>query len=605
MGTYRVQLNDGRTVRVEAASPQDADRAAGEYQRANPRAGERGKPGYAKTRDRLKSEAALSDKSPLKGIDDFQRRIAGSTGALDEVAGAMMFGRQGVENLFRRATGKPVEATAKEAAMAGMDNEREWQDQYAKANPGKNMFASGLGIAVSARPTGAGTLRNPFAAGAAAAVQNAPFAVARQQGNVRERLPGAAAETALAFGAGSTLTAAGNALGRRAAAARARPPTPARRLSQEGVQLTPGQMVGGALQRTEDAMTSVPVIGDAIRGARVRGIESFDRAAINRSLAPINIQLGPVGNVGRDGVRAAEQAISGAYDNALAGVTVAPDRQFAADVQSALYRRELPGDAQAEVDAVLGNIGGRYSGPTTGNAWKEIDAELRAAISAADNASAQRPSMRYARDTLQDVRTALQANLERVSPEAREAVRAADEATANLARIRQASQYTGTSARGGIFSPADLNRAVQGLDTSAGNRQFARGDALMQDLTDPAMEVLPQTVPDSGTPLRSLFTVGGIGGAAGQLNMVTPEGLAVAGGTMGAGAGLYSRPVQDLLNAVYRAKTPGQTREALGQLAQLAARDPALVPAYEQALRALGVQPPASSSQPSPQAGQR
>jgi hypothetical protein len=209
--------------------------------------------------------------------------------------------------------------------------------------------------------------------------------------------------------------------------------------------------------------------------------------------------------------------------------------------------------------------------------------------------------MRYARDTLQDVRTALQNNLERVAPEARAGVRAADEATANLARIRQASQYTGTSARGGVFSPADLNRAVQGMDTSAGNRQFARGDALMQDLTDPAMTVLPQTVPDSGTPIRSLFTLGGIGGAASATNMVTPEGLMVAGGVAAAGSALYSPPVQGLLNAIYRASTPGQAREALGQLGQLAARDPALAPAYEEALRALGAPLPASSRQPGPQ----
>lgn len=608
MPWYRVKLRDGRTVRVEAANPQAADAAGGEFMRANPRPGLRGQEGYAKARARVgqNQQAAQTSNAKFPGgnvvnaSNNFTRRVAGSTGAADEVAGAVAWGTQGAENIYRRATGRPIESTAQQAYMAAQDTEREWQESFARENPGQNIFATGLGILATARPTGGATISNPFRAGAAAAAQNAPFAVARQDGNLRERAPGAATETAMAFGMGSALTAGGQALAGAGARARARPPSPQRRLSAEGVQLTPGQMLGGAAQRTEDAMTSVPVIGDAIRSARVRGIESFDRAALNRSLAPIGGQLAPDANVGRDGVRAAEQAISSAYDNALDGVVVRPDSQFGQDITQALHSRQLPPDAAQEVDAVLSNIADRARGPMDGRIWKELDSEIRTAIDAADNASGQRPSMRYVRDTLRDVRTAFRGVLDRSAPQALQGVREADEATANLARIRQASQYTGTSARGGVFSPADLNRAVQGLDNSAGNREFARGDALMQDLTEPAMQVLPQTVPDSGTPIRSLFTAGGAGGGL-LMAGVEPGYLATAGAVTAATSGAYSRPVQDLVNAIYRAKNPGAARELLGQLGQLAGRDPALVPVYTEAALALGVPLPSSSRPPSPQ----
>lgn len=602
MPTYRVQLADGRTVRVEAANPQDADRAAGEYLRANPQKGGRGKAGYVRTRQRLEAETARGPKA--SGLDNFTRRIAGSTGAADEVAGAMMFGRQGVENLFRRATGQPIEATASQAYLAGQDMEREWQDRYARENPGKNIFASGLGMVASARPTGAITALNPVSAGGAAAVQNSPFAIARQEGTLAERAPGAAAETAMVFGMGAGLTAGGNALARIGQARRTAPPTPARRLSQEGVQLTPGQMMGGAAQRTEDAMTSVPVVGDAIRSARVRGLESFNRAALNRTVAPVGGQVPQNVNVGRDGVREAERIISDAYDAALNGVRVVPDNQFGQDITTAIYSRQLPPDAEQEVMAVLGNIADRSRGPMDGRLWKELDSELRVAIDAADNASGQRPSMRYVRDTLRDVRTAFRGVLDRSAPGAMQAVAQADEATANLARVRQASQYTGTSARNGVFSPADLNRAVQAADSSANNRQFARGDALMQDLTDPAMQALPATVPDSGTPIRSLFTAGGAGGGL-MMAGVDPAYLATAATVGGGVSAAYSAPVQNVLNAIYRAKTPGQAREALGQLAQMAGRDPALAPVYAEAVRALGVPIPEPSRRPLPREAQR
>lgn len=554
--------------------------------------------GYDKAKERIAKRdtdaKALNNRfaGPLAGLmngaSDLQRQVARNTGAFDEVAGGLSYLSQGAENIFRQATGKPIEISAGAAGKAAMDYEREGQASYAKANPGKNVLAHGLTIATTARPTGAATFTNPFQAGAAASVQNAPFALARQEGSLKERAPGAMKETAITFGTGAALTGGANALRARATRAAARPASPQRQVSRQGVDLTPGQMAGGTLQRMEDGLTSVPILGDSIRSARIRGVESFNRSALNRTVEPVGGQIPAGTNVGRDGLREAEQTIGAAYDNALTGVTVQPDSQFGQDIVQALHRRQLPPDAMQEVEAVLNNVADRARGPMDGRLWKELDSEIRTAADAADHASAQRPSMRYVRDTLRDVREAFRGVLERSAPQALASVREADAATANLARIRQASQYTGSSARNGVFSPADLNRAVQGMDTSAGNRQFARGDALMQDLTDPAMQVLPQQVPDSGTPFRSLMAVGGFGGGAAAIGAdPVVVGASVAGLT-GASA-LYSRPAISALNAIYRATNPGQAQQALSQLQALAARDPALVPHYERALQHLGL----------------
>lgn len=616
MPTYRVPLNDGRTVRVQADDPEAAALAAQDYQRAKPLPGARGQAGYVRARERISGNEAAARKARDfipggSGLTDFTAQIARSTGASDEVAGGITYLLQSGENLFRKATGQPITTTAEQAKLAAMDLDREAQARYARENPGKNAVATAAGIVASARPTGAAMIRSPIRAGAAAAAQTAPFALARQKGELPERLPGAALETGTAFGLGTGLTATGNWLGRRALAARNAPMSPQRQLAMEGVELTPGQMAGGSLRRIEDGLTSVPVLGDAIREAQIRGVDSLDRVAYNRTLRPIGASLPKTTPMGRKAGAEATKAISDAYDNAVANVTVAPDRQFSQDIQSALFSRQLPEDAAAEVNSVLNNsLIPKFTGKIDGRTWKDIDAELRAAIDAADAASANKPSMRYARDTLREVRKAFQGALQRSDAQAYAGVKAADEATANLVRIRQAGQYAGTAARGGRFTAGDLNRAVLANDSSAGNRNYFTGDALMQDLSDAAMEVMPQSVPDSGTPFRSgLQVLGGLGGlAAGGSALgagaVTGPASIVAGGAALTGAALYSKPVQSLLNVIYRAKTPGMARKALGQLAQLAARDPALVPAYEEAARALGVQVPAPSRQqslPAPQ----
>jgi hypothetical protein len=605
MKTYIVPLGDGRSVRVQAASPQAADQVANDYLRANPKPGARGQAGYVRARQREnRTEAKISGSRRLPG-SDFQRRIAGSLGVSDDIGAAFATAGQFGENIYRRVTGKPIEITAEQAGLAAADTEREWQERYARENPNKNVFATGLGIAVGGVPkAGAQIITAPFRAGGAAAVANAPFALGRQEGNLFERLPGAATETAMAFGFGSALTAGGNTLRRSGAATRTAPRSDARKLADQGVLLTPGQMAGGFAQRAEDAMTSWPIFGDSIRNAQIRGIDSLDRAAINQTLAPIGEQLPRNATMGRGAMATAYEKVGDAYDAALRGVTVAEDPQFAANMQAALSSRQLPEDAARQVDAVIKNsvtprlVPGQ---PLDGDTWKAVDSELRAAIDSATLASASSPSMRYAAQTLIDIRQAWKALLERSNPAARTAVQSADNARALLGRVGDASQSAGTAARGGLFSAANLDRAVRAGDNTPGNVQYQTGEALLQDLTDPAMNVLPSTVPDSGTPLRSVFAAGGGAALFGQLGWATPEQMIAGMVGLGLGTAAYSRPAQAAINALYRAKSPGQVREVLGAFGQEAARNPQLAPVYAEIVRALGAPLPASSRPPSPQ----
>lgn len=556
-------------------------------------------PAYNKAMDQLRTQDAQMRAVRQRfgtgsGLSDWESQVARNTGAMDEVAGAANYLAQGTKNIFRNLTGQPIEVPAATAAKAAMDYERQQRGIYAQQHPGLNAAATGAMIATSATPTGgaAGLITNPFKAGLAAAAQRAPFAVAGQTGDLKERLPGAALDTAMTFGTGAALTAAGNIFSNSAAKAAANP-SAARQLSDQGVDLTPGQMAGGFGRRVEDMATSLPITGAAVNGARNRGIESFNRAAIDQSLAPIGQSLPRSVDVGREGLKSATGMISDAYNSALQGVKVTPDAQYAEDISQAV--KGVPESVRGDLDAIVQDATQRMGSGVSGADWKAVDADLGAAYRAADNASQNAPVQRFLRDAIGRVRDAHTGLLARIDPAAAAKVQAADQATANLVRIRQASQNAATASRAGVFTPAELNRAALSMDTSAGNRAFATGQATMQNLTDPAMQVLPNKVADSGTAGR-LMSMGAVYGGTGML-----AGPHTGLGALATDAALsmtYSKPVMAAVNAVYRATSPGQAQAALGALAKMAARDPAVQPAYQAALRRLGVAPSSISGQP-------
>jgi hypothetical protein len=120
-----------------------------------------------------------------------------------------------------------------------------------------------------------------------------------------------------------------------------------------------------------------------------------------------------------------------------------------------------------------------------------------------------------------------------------------NEGWANFVRVRQAG--AGATTKEGIFTPAQLANAVRSKATTQG--QYATGHALMQDLASAGKEVLPSTIPDSGTTERLLHDLGLLGLAGGGEGLVKPEMLAPTAAAFGAGSALYSRPMQSMIRS--------------------------------------------------------
>ena len=332
-------------------------------------------------------------------------------------------------------------------------------------------------------------------------------------------------------------------------------------LSEAGVSLTPGQIAGGYAQRVEEGLGSIPIVGAQIRGRQAEGVASFNRAVANRVLEPLGQRVDDAAPVGRELVDDVYKRIVASYDAVLPRIQAfGPDAQFGQDLIDA-SRLATTQTAQDDFAAILKNRINPYlqKGAIDGETFKAIDEQLgfqvRRYLRSSD------PNHQNLGEALAQAQTAFRGLLSRTNPQVAPEVQAADRAYAQYIRMEKAASSTG--AREGVFTPLQFNQAV--AMTSGGPRrsQYARGDALMQDLSDAAAAVMPRTLPDSGTTERALLAGALFGG---------PAALGLAPGAVVGGAGaaaLYTNPVQRLLQASLLGNRPDIAVAAGRQIAPL------------------------------------
>ena len=280
-------------------------------------------------------------------------------------------------------------------------------------------------------------------------------------------------------------------------------------LREAGVTPTPGQTLGGAAARTESALTSVPVLGGVIKGAQQKAVNELNRAVINRTLAPIG-QKGS-GKIGREGFEEVANTLSDAYDDLLPRLTFRADQELMNDLNMiAQFVRQFPDEQVKHFEKLLRqNLKKNFpSGTASGETFKKVQSELsRHARNMSGNSDGY---VREVGRALYDVNAALRRSLERANPDLAPELSAINNAYANFTILRDAVTRTGSEE--GVFSPMALRQAVRRADRSVGKGAYGKGQARLQDLSDPAVSVLGPKYPDSGTAGRLMLP--GLLGAA-------------------------------------------------------------------------------------------
>lgn len=298
-------------------------------------------------------------------------------------------------------------------------------------------------------------------------------------------------------------------------------------LMSKGVTPTPGQIIGGSAARTEEKLTSVPILGDMIKNSQRRAIHQLNVAAYNDALAPIGQKV-TTQQIGREGVEAVQQKISAAYNDLLPKLNLQVDGQLASDVNRIASSADTmpPEQAQQFVNIIQNKVGSQLSagGTMDGATFKTVESELTK-LSKQYGADPSAFNKQLG-DHVSQLQTALRDTLERSNPQHAGELGKINLAYANFAKVRDAASRLGNE--NGIFTPAQLHSAVRAGDKSVGKGKFATGNALGQDLSEAGKNVLGATYPNSGTPGR-MFLGALLGGGAGSLAMTHP-GVPIAAG---------------------------------------------------------------------------
>lgn len=335
------------------------------------------------------------------------------------------------------------------------------------------------------------------------------------------------------------------------------------RLSEAGIRMTPGQLLGGRAKQLEDVLEKYPVIGNAAAQRRRESLEDFNRRIFDERLAPLGATTG--GEIGHAGFTVAERLVKDAYDNALSGISIVPDTELLKGVQQVGNKVQSIPRVGPELRTQLDDLIGPLIDPTTGEIPGKYLQTIVQEISKLAKAYEGDPLSSAVSPVLKSLREQFEGAMERQYPENAILFKNANETYGNLASVADAISMAPANA-GGVFTPAAIKRAtVKNTKMFGGKAKAARGDYPSQPTTEAGARTLPSDVGDSGTAGRMLvpMVLGSAltGGSAALREQ--PEGaevgadigsnILVGGGIMGLLGAPYSRTgraaVQRLLTA--------------------------------------------------------
>lgn len=298
-----------------------------------------------------------------------------------------------------------------------------------------------------------------------------------------------------------------------------------------GINLTPGQLTGG--KGVEQTISGLPIVGSQIRARRNETLDQFNVAAFDEGLKPIGVKVSAPGQAG---IAEAQQAVKGAYDDALGGITLTPDTNFVQKARGAAYGklsklRDVGPEIQQEVDDIFT----RHAGPNG-----EISGEgLQMALQ-----DLQKLKNDYKTDTrwrtqiapsLDEISDGYSGLLQRQFPENFQKFKQANEAYRNVSILEKAVD---SATEGDIFNPGTLRQATkQGTVRFGGKKASARGDRPFNALVMSSLQTVPKKFDDVslGGRVAAPALAGGAGLTYGGLSlMAQPE---QGGGEQGEGEG--------------------------------------------------------------------
>lgn len=333
------------------------------------------------------------------------------------------------------------------------------------------------------------------------------------------------------------------------------------KLTDLGVKLTPGQLVGTPARDLESFASNVPYVGPSISAAKERAIVSFNKGVLNKTLAKIDDKL-PENVAGRDAVLYAADQVSNAYDDVLSKMNFDLNFKVSSDMLGALNKSSLPSEAQkmAAMDILNRTALSRFDKQTlTGAEYKLIESDLRKEASGYLNSTTQ--AEKQIGQALKNVLDVFKKELAVQNPKQTSKLRRIDAAYGDLEVIQTAAANSG--AQGGIFTPKQYQTAVRQRDVTRNKKSFARGTARGQDVSDAALDIMGES---ANATLEGRLAASATGLYGVLQNPAVAAGLAVAAPVM------YSESGINAMNALMRSR-PEVAKQIGKKLTERASRE--------------------------------
>ena len=351
---------------------------------------------------------------------------------------------------------------------------------------------SSIGAGAKLAQLGIKGLKNPV-------IQGAVYGAGAGEGNPVERVP-----DALLGGAVS------------GAVSKALPPITegAKKLIKAGTPVTVGQAVGGGIRKVEQALKSIPFLGDPIVEAEIRATQGFNKSAFAKVLEPLK-KYGVNPNkelkgkeTGNQLYSTAESIISKNYDKLVPKLKF-PNQSDLQPIYDDIILKQaefMPKNVNnaflRDMDEIVyKNFGA--DGVLTGQGFKNIQSGLRRKIRNFANDPSE-ITRGYGR-AYSEVLDALTDTLKKNNPDLAVQLNDLDFSFKMLNLTGKAVERSLN--KEGTFTPSALMGAVRQSDQSLRKGDVRKGQALFQDLANEGM-ALNMTLPDSGTATRSLLTTG-------------------------------------------------------------------------------------------------
>lgn len=333
------------------------------------------------------------------------------------------------------------------------------------------------------------------------------------------------------------------------------------KLTELGVQLTPGQMIGAPAKDLESFASNLPYVGPSISKAKERAIQSFNTGVINKALSKIDDKL-PASATGNNAVLYAADQVSNAYDDVLSKMAFNLDFKTSSDVLTALNKARLPSTEEKTKALELVNslALSKFDKQTlTGAEYKQIETELRQ--EASNYLKSQSPSDKNIGNALKDVLNVFKTELAAQNPKQTSKLRRIDAAYGDLEVIQTAAANSG--ADNGVFTPKQYQTAVRQRDITRNKKAYARGTARGQDVSGAAQNIMGESA-NANTEGRLAALATGVYGAI--QNPAVAAAMAVASPVM------YSESGVNAMRALMRDR-PEIARQIGKKLTERASRE--------------------------------